>query len=56
MIAASRTSASTRTASLLLWLACGLTGVVACSNQITYSRIDVTKPGANAPPARWDRC
>jgi hypothetical protein len=44
MIASSRTSASTRTTSLLLWLACGLIGVVACSNQITYSRGDVTKP------------
>lgn len=58
MIAARRTSASTTNASLLLWLACGLAGVVACSNQITYSRIDVTGPddgigagGAMAPGA-----
>jgi len=43
MIAPRRTSASTRSASLL-WLACGLAAVVACSNQITYSRINATAP------------
>jgi hypothetical protein len=44
MIALRRTSTSTRNASLLFSVACGLGAVVACSNQITYSRIGVTEP------------
>ena len=41
MIASRRTSAPTRSTSLL-GLACGVAAVVACSNQITYSRLNAT--------------
>ncbi len=43
MIAA-RSSSAPAKGSSLPWLACGLVVVVACSNQITYSRIDVQLP------------
>ena len=46
MIAPRRSSASAINASLL-WLACSLAAVVACSNQITYSRINAPDPGAD---------
>jgi len=47
MIAARRSIASTTNASLL-WLAVGLATVMACSNQITYSRIGVSVPDGGA--------
>jgi hypothetical protein len=48
MIAPRRTSASPRSTSLI-WLACGLAAVVACSNQITYSRLSATLPDSGMP-------
>jgi hypothetical protein len=47
MIAPRSSSASTRSSSLP-WLACGVLVVVACSNQITYSRIDVELPDSGS--------
>lgn len=41
---AHRSSSSSKRSSSLLWIASGLVFVVACSNQITYSRIGVELP------------